>query len=159
MIEDILAVKETGDTCGGVVEVIVHGVPAGLGEPVFDKLSATIAHGLMSIGAVKGLEFGAGFGVADMLGSECNDETYVNKETGRVNFYSNNAGGILGGISNGDEIRLRVAVKPTPLSLFLNGQCTWIRWPTKFLSRSPAVTPQFSPGFIPSAKHGPARFG
>ena len=114
MIEDILAVKKTGDTCGGVVEIVVHGVPAGLGEPVFDKLSATIAHGLMSIGAVKGLEFGAGFGVADMLGSECNDETYVNKETGRVNFYSNNAGGILGGISNGDEIRMRVAVKPTP---------------------------------------------
>ncbi len=114
MIEDILAVKKTGDTCGGVVELIVHGVPAGLGEPVFDKLTATIAHGLMSVGAIKGLEFGAGFGVADMLGSECNDETYVNQETGRVNFYSNNAGGFLGGISNGDEIRLRVAVKPTP---------------------------------------------
>lgn len=114
MINDILEVKKQGDTCGGVIELIVHGVPAGLGEPVFDKLSATMAHGLMSIGAIKGLEFGAGFGVADMLGSECNDETFVNKETGRVNFYSNNAGGLLGGISNGDEIRLRVAVKPTP---------------------------------------------
>ena len=114
MTADILAVKKTGDTCGGVIELIAHGVPAGLGEPVFDKLEATIAQGLMSIGAIKGVEFGAGFNVANMLGSECNDETFVNKETGQVNFYSNNAGGFLGGISNGDEIRIRLAVKPTP---------------------------------------------
>ncbi|MDO4492450.1 MAG: chorismate synthase [Clostridia bacterium] len=114
MEEDILKVRETGETCGGVVELIVRGVPAGLGEPVFDKLEAVIAHGIMSIGAVKGVEFGAGFGVANMVGSECNDEMYWDKETGRVKFYSNNAGGFLGGISNGDEIRVRMAVKPTP---------------------------------------------
>lgn len=114
MIHDILDVKKTGDTCGGVIELIAHGVPAGLGEPVFDKLEATIAQGLISIGAIKGIEFGAGFRFADMLGSESNDEMYVNKETGRVNFYTNNAGGFLGGISNGDEIRIRMAVKPTP---------------------------------------------
>ena len=114
MIDDILAVKATGETCGGVIEIIAHNVPAGLGEPVFDKLEATIAHGLFSIGAIKGVEVGAGFKVANMLGSESNDETYVDRETGRVNFYTNNAGGFLGGISNGDEIRIRVAVKPTP---------------------------------------------
>lgn len=114
MIRDILDVKENGETCGGVVEVIARGVPAGLGEPVFDKLEATLAHALMSIGAIKGIEFGAGFRVSGMVGSQSNDESYVDKETGRVKFYTNNAGGFLGGISNGEEIRIRLAVKPTP---------------------------------------------
>ena len=97
-----------------MIELLIHGLPAGLGEPVFDKLEATLAHALMSIGAIKGIEFGAGFRVAGMLGSECNDEMYWDKETGRVKFYTNNAGGFLGGISNGDEVRIRLAVKPTP---------------------------------------------
>jgi len=114
MIDDILAVKSIGETCGGVIELIAHNVPAGLGEPVFDKLEATIGQALFSIGAIKGVEFGAGFGVAKMLGSQSNDESYVDKETGRVRFYTNNSGGFLGGISNGDEIRIRMAVKPTP---------------------------------------------
>ena len=114
MIEDILQVKATGDTCGGVVEVIAKGVPAGLGEPVFDKLEATIAQALMSIGSIKGIEFGSGFNHADMLGSESNDEAFLDEFTGRVRFKTNNAGGFLGGISNGEEIRIRLAVKPTP---------------------------------------------
>lgn len=114
MIEDILKVKAEGETCGGIVEIIAKGVPAGLGEPVFDKLEATIAHALMSIGAIKGVEFGAGFDFANMVGSESNDESYVDKNTGRVRFSTNNAGGFLGGISNGEEIRIRLAVKPTP---------------------------------------------
>lgn len=114
MIQDLLAVKAEGESCGGVVEVIARGVPAGLGEPVFDKLSATMAHGLMSIGGVKGIEFGAGFEHARMKGSESNDTPYYDEESGRVRFKSNNAGGLLGGISNGEEIRVRVAVKPTP---------------------------------------------
>ncbi len=114
MIADILKVKEEGDTCGGVIEVIAHGVPAGLGEPVFDKLSATIAHGIMSIGAVKGIEFGAGFAHAAMKGSESNDSMYYDDKTGDVRFRTNNAGGLLGGISSGEDIRIRVAVKPTP---------------------------------------------
>jgi len=114
MIEDILKVKAAGETCGGIVEIIAKGVPAGLGEPVFDKLEATIAHGLMSIGAIKGIEFGAGFDMANMLGSESNDESYVDETTGRVRFSTNNAGGFLGGISNGEEIRIKLAVKPTP---------------------------------------------
>jgi len=114
MIEDLLKVKAEGDSCGGVVEVIAKGVPAGIGEPVFDKLSATIAHGLMSIGGVKGIEFGAGFEHSRMKGSEANDTPYFDEATGRIRFRTNRAGGLLGGISNGEEIRVRVAVKPTP---------------------------------------------
>lgn len=114
MIEDIIEVRKAGETCGGVIELICKGVPAGLGEPVFDKLEAKLAHGLMSIGAVKGIEVGAGFEVAKMVGSECNDEARFNTETGKVEFLTNNAGGFLGGISNGSEIRIRLAIKPTP---------------------------------------------
>lgn len=113
MIQDILRIKEEGDTVGGVVEIVAHGVPAGLGEPVFDKISATISHALMSIGAIKGIEFGAGFAHADMKGSASNDPMHFDKN-GRVRFDSNHAGGVLGGISNGEDIRIRVAVKATP---------------------------------------------
>ena len=112
MIKRILEIKDEGDTAGGVVEVRARGIPAGLGEPVFDKLNATIAHGLASIGAVKGIEFGAGFEVANMKGSKCNDHPYL--EGDKVRFRTNNAGGFLGGISNGEEIVVRIAVKPTP---------------------------------------------
>jgi chorismate synthase len=114
MIEDLLKVKEEGDSCGGIVEIIAKGVPAGLGEPVFDKLSATIAHGIMSIGGVKGIEFGEGFKHSAMKGSEANDTPLYDEGTGRIRFKTNKAGGLLGGISNGEEIRIRVAVKPTP---------------------------------------------
>lgn len=100
-------VRKQGDTLGGIVEIVVD-CPAGLGEPVFDKLEAELAHGLMSIGAVKGVEIGAGFAVAEMLGSENNDAITPD------GFEGNNAGGILAGISNGDEIVIRVAVKPIP---------------------------------------------
>ncbi len=114
MIEDLLKVKAEGDSCGGVVEVIAKGVPAGLGEPVFDKLSATIAHGIMSIGGVKGIEFGEGFRHAKMRGTESNDTPFYDEKTEKIKFRTNRAGGLLGGISNGEEIRIRVAVKPTP---------------------------------------------
>lgn len=107
MEERVREVRKQGDTLGGIVE-IVAGCPAGLGEPVFDKLEAELAHGLMSIGAVKGVEIGAGFKVADMLGSENNDPITPQ------GFDSNNAGGILAGISSGNEIVIRVAVKPIP---------------------------------------------
>ncbi|MGV8074457.1 MAG: chorismate synthase [Syntrophobacteraceae bacterium] len=101
-------VKESGDTVGGIVEICARGCPAGLGEPVFDKLDARFASALMSIGAVKGVEIGAGFAVADMLGSENNDApTYEG-------YVSNHAGGILAGISTGMNIVLRAAVKPIP---------------------------------------------
>jgi chorismate synthase len=107
MDERIREVRAQGDTLGGIVEILAT-CPAGLGEPVFDKLDAALAQALMSIGAVKGVEIGAGFKAADMLGSENNDPI------GASGFLSNNAGGILAGISNGEEIRIRVAVKPIP---------------------------------------------
>ena len=100
--------KGRGDTLGGIVEILVQGCPPGLGEPVFDKLEADLAKALMSIGAVRGVEIGAGFGVARMLGSQCNDPL------GPEGFEKNDAGGILGGISNGADIVLRVTVKPIP---------------------------------------------
>ena len=114
MIDDLLKVKAEGDTCGGVVEIIARGVPAGLGEPVFDKLTATVSHSLMSIGAIKGIEFGAGFEHARMKGSESNDIPYYQEASGKVRFKTNRSGGFLGGISNGEDLRIRVAVKPTP---------------------------------------------
>ena len=107
MEKRILALREQGDSAGGVVECRLRGVPPGLGEPVFDKLDAELAHAMLCLGAVKGIEFGAGFAAADMKGSEHNDAMNGN------GFASNNAGGILGGISTGQEIIFRVAVKPT----------------------------------------------
>jgi chorismate synthase len=100
--------KEEGDSLGGIVEVRVKGCPPGLGEPVFDKLEADLAKAVMSVGAVKGVEIGAGFLAARLKGSENNDSIMPN------GFQTNHAGGILGGISNGDEIILRTAVKPIP---------------------------------------------
>jgi chorismate synthase len=114
MIDDLIDVMKEGDSCGGAIEIIAKGVPAGLGEPVFDKLSATIAHGLMSIGGIKGVEIGDGFGVSSKIGSEVNDTPYYDEQSGRIRFKTNHAGGMLGGISTGEEIRIRVAVKPTP---------------------------------------------
>jgi chorismate synthase len=100
--------KANGDSLGGVIEVLVKGCPAGLGEPVFDKLSADLAKAIMSIGAVKGIEIGAGFEAARLKGSQNNDPLTPD------GFRSNNAGGILAGISDGDDIILRAAVKPIP---------------------------------------------
>jgi chorismate synthase len=112
MEKRVLEIKDEGETAGGILELRIKGVPAGLGEPVFDKISALLGHALLSIGAIKGIEFGAGFEVGNMKGSECNDE--FKKENGKIGFKTNNAGGILGGISTGDEIVIRLAVKPTP---------------------------------------------
>jgi chorismate synthase len=100
--------KKEGDSLGGVVEALIKNAPVGLGDPVFDKLDADLAKAMMSIGAVKGVEIGAGFSAAAMPGSEHNDPITPQ------GFSTNNAGGILGGISNGDDILLRVAVKPIP---------------------------------------------
>jgi len=98
------------DSIGGIVECTARGVPAGLGEPFFDSLESLISHGIFSIPAVKGIEFGAGFAAARMRGSACNDEIVDGTGTTRTN----NAGGIAGGISNGNALVFRVAVKPTP---------------------------------------------
>lgn len=108
MVEHLMEVKAAGDSVGGIVLVMATGCPAGLGEPVFDKLDARLAAALMSIGAVKGVEIGAGFQAASMLGSLHNDPLTVD------GYASNNAGGILGGISTGMDLVVRVAVKPIP---------------------------------------------
>jgi chorismate synthase len=107
MVSHIEHLASIGDSCGGVVECRIRGVIPGLGEPVFDKLDADLAKAMLSIGAVKGIEFGAGFASVSMLGSEHNDGM------NRDGFMSNHAGGILGGISTGEEIVFRIAVKPT----------------------------------------------
>ncbi len=112
--EKIEELKERGDSTGGIVECSIYGVPPGLGEPVFDKLDATLAAAVVSIGSVKGIEFGAGFAAADMHGSEHNDPLEKAKgDEGEPRHGSNNSGGIEGGISNGEEILFRAAVKPT----------------------------------------------
>jgi chorismate synthase len=103
--------KEEGDSLGGIVEGIARNVPVGLGEPVFDNLDGELAKALLAIPAVKGVEFGAGFSVARMKGSENNDPFRI--ENGKIVTATNNAGGILGGISNGMPVVVRVAVKPT----------------------------------------------
>ena len=110
MIQKIEEVRKAGDSIGGIVEAVIQGCPPGLGEPVFDKLSARLAAAVMSIGTIKGVEIGAGFAAAKMQGSQNNDVFY--NEGGRVRTKTNNAGGILGGISTGEDITLRVAVKP-----------------------------------------------
>ena len=101
------------DSVGGIVECIITGMPAGVGEPVFEKLDANLAKAIMSIGAVKGFEIGAGFEAAKMCGSQHNDAFYK-ESNGQVSKKTNYAGGILGGISDGTEIVLRAAFKPTP---------------------------------------------
>ena len=107
MVKRIEALKEQGDSAGGVVECLVEGLPPGIGEPVFDKFEAEIGKAILSIGAVKGIEFGSGFSAADMHGSLHNDPI---TPTG---FSSNNSGGTLGGITTGEPFLFRVAVKPT----------------------------------------------
>lgn len=99
------------ESVGGIIECHARGVPAGLGEPCFDKLDARLAAAMLSIGACKGFEIGSGFNAATMKGSEHNDEMYI--EDGKPAYRTNNAGGVLGGISNGNEIVFRCAFKPT----------------------------------------------
>ncbi len=108
MEEEMAKARLQGDSLGGIVEIRVRGCPAGLGEPVFDKLEADLAKGLMSIGAVRGVEVGAGFQAARMRGSQSNDPLTPE------GMAKNDAGGILGGISSGADLLLRVAVKPIP---------------------------------------------
>lgn len=108
----IMAARDEGDSVGGCLETAVYGLPAGVGEPWFDTLESVLAHGLFSIPAVKGVEFGAGFGVTGQRGSQSNDP--FRNIGGKVCTETNNCGGILGGISNGMPIVFRCAVKPTP---------------------------------------------
>ncbi len=112
--EDFLVnTMKNQDSAGGVIECVVTGMPAGVGEPVFDKLDACLAKAVMSIGAVKGVEIGDGFDVATALGSTNNDAFAID-DSGRISKKTNHSGGILGGMSDSDKIILRAAIKPTP---------------------------------------------
>jgi len=113
MIKLIEDHKERGESVGGIIECCVKNVPVGLGEPVFSKLNADLAHAIMSINATKGFEIGDGFGVAELTGSQNNDEFTIN-ENGTIKTKTNHAGGIYGGISSGMPLIFRVAFKPVP---------------------------------------------
>ena len=108
----LLSIRKSGSSCGALIKVISKGVPVGLGEPIYGKLDAELASALMGINAVKGVEIGSGFDVVNMQGEQSSDEMVIDKK-GKVKFLSNNAGGILGGISSGQNIVCSIAVKPT----------------------------------------------
>ncbi|AGK60868.1 chorismate synthase [Archaeoglobus sulfaticallidus PM70-1] len=110
--ERVVELMKEGDSAGGVVEIVATNVPPGLGEPVFDKLSARLAYAVMGVPAVKGVEIGSGFRLAKMKGSESNDPIVI--RDGKVRLEKNDCGGILGGISVGETIIVRCAIKPTP---------------------------------------------
>lgn len=107
----ILAAKAEGDSVGGIVEVVATGMPVGLGDPVYDRLDADLAKAVMSINAVKGMEIGLGFRSVTLRGSEHNDELYPDA-SGQIRTRTNHAGGMLGGISNGEDLIVRLVVKP-----------------------------------------------
>ena len=112
IIDLIESVRKEGDSVGGTVEVVSRGLPSGLGEPVFNKLDADLARALMSIGGIRGFEVGMGFGVIEKKGSQVNDLMYK-KEDGTLGFRTNNSGGLLGGITSGADLVVRIAIKPT----------------------------------------------
>ncbi len=112
MQDKILQAKQNGDSVGGILETAIIGIEAGVGEPWFDSFEGLLSHAVFSIPAVKGIEFGAGFAVSEMLGSQSNDA--IRTEQGRVYTETNNSGGINGGITNGMPILFRTAIKPTP---------------------------------------------
>jgi chorismate synthase len=151
MIKKTLEIARKGDTVGGVIQVIARGVPAGLGEPVFDKLSASLAHGMMSIGAVRGIEFGDGFEEARKLGSENNDEAYYDQSE-QVRFRSNHCGGMLGGISTGDDIVFRIAVKPTSTISIDQQTINIVKKTNETLSAETRRDPTIVPRVVPVAE-------
>lgn len=112
MIKAIENAQKKGDSLGGIIEIRVLNCPAGLGEPVFNKLEADLAQALMSIGAVKAFEMGDGFKASTMKGSQFNDQFYFDRKEKRFRTKTNHAGGVLGGITNGEELVMRIAVKP-----------------------------------------------
>jgi chorismate synthase len=145
MIELIDAVRKDRDSIGGVCELVATGVPAGLGEPVFDKLKADLAKALLSLPAVTAFEYGAGFAVATMRGSACND---VFAPTSPLSTESNRHGGMLGGISSGMPIVCRVAIKPTSSIPRAQRTVTRAGEPTELLVKGrhdPCLLPRFVP--------------
>lgn len=113
MKKEILLAKSNKDSVGGIIESHVLNMPVGIGEPWFDSIESRISHMIFSIPSVKGIEFGAGFNFANMYGSEANDQYYIDNNR-KVQSYTNNNGGIIGGLSNGMPIVFRTCIKPTP---------------------------------------------
>jgi chorismate synthase len=147
MVQLIEKVRKDQDSIGGIAEIVAHGVPAGLGEPVFDKLKADLGKALFSLPAVLGVEYGAGFGVATLRGSENNDAFETNA-AGKIQTRTNRHGGMLGGISSGMPIVLRAAIKPTSSlpraqdTVTSSGEPTTIRTTGR---HDPCVLPRFIP--------------
>ena len=112
MEAEILEAKKQGDSLGGIVEIIIDNLPIGLGQPIFDKIDGDLAKALMNIGAVKGVEIGLGFKSATLKGSQMNDPFYM--DGSKIQTKTNNAGGVLGGMTNSMPIVIKIAVKPTP---------------------------------------------
>ena len=142
----ILEVKRAGDTVGGIVTCVVKGAPVGLGEPLYDKLSASLASAMMSINAAKGFEYGNGFAAAAGRGSQQNDIFY--NDGGRIATRTNNSGGIQGGISNGNDICFKVAFKPVATLLMEQPTVTKGGEETVLLARGrhdPCVVPRAVP--------------
>ncbi len=145
MVEILTRARDEGDSLGGIVEVRAERCPAGLGEPVFDKLEADLAKAVMSVGAVKGFEVGEGFAAARLKGSKNNDPI------GPEGFLANRAGGILGGISNGEDIVVRAAVKPIP-SIKISQQTVDLQGEPVELALSGRFDPCAIPRIIPVLK-------
>ena len=146
MIERIKAVRSEGDSVGGVIECRIQGIPAGLGEPVFDRLHADLGKAMLSLPAVKGFEIGSGFSGTRMRGSEHND--LIENSDGRIHTTTNRSGGIQGGISNGEEIRFRVAFKPTATILRPQATVDLDGNPTELMGKGrhdPCVLPRAVP--------------
>lgn len=146
MIERIKAVRSDGDSVGGIIECRVRGVPAGLGEPVFDRLEADLAKAMLSLPATKGFEIGSGFGGALLRGSEHND--LFESRGGKVRTVTNRSGGTQGGITNGEEIVFRVAFKPTATIMHLQKTVNLEGAETELIGRGrhdPCVVPRAVP--------------
>jgi chorismate synthase len=146
MVSLIEEIRDKGDSVGGVIECVVRGIPAGLGEPVFDKLDADLAKAMLSIPATKGFEIGSGFAATRMRGTQHNDPFEM--RGGRVRAATNNSGGVQGGISNGEEIYFRVAFKPTATIAHEQKTVTSSRKQTRLAARGrhdPCVLPRAVP--------------
>ncbi|MFH1375701.1 MAG: chorismate synthase [Patescibacteria group bacterium] len=146
MEQIILEAQKRGDSVGGTVAIVVKNVPAGLGEPVFDKTEALLAQALMSIGGVKGVEFGVGFAASKLFGSEMNDELISLKKKA-----TNRAGGVLGGITDGSDLLIRIAVKPTA-SISVSQRTVNVRGKARKISVKGRHDPCIVPRIVPVAE-------
>ena len=146
MIALIEQVRDAGDSVGGVIECVARGIPAGIGEPVFDKLEADLAKAMLSIPAAKGFEIGSGFGATRMRGSQHNDA--FETRAGRIRTITNNSGGVQGGITNGEDIYFRVAFKPPATIALQQKTVTTSKEETELSARGrhdPCVLPRAVP--------------